>query len=222
MYVKDYMHTDVITVTKDILLGDAQRIMSEHNVRRLPVVEKDKLIGLVTQDRIRETTKHPGIHMDTLRFLSYLSQMRVEDVMVTDVITVTPDTMVEEAMVIGQRHRVGTLPVVESGKLVGIVTTTDLYKLATEALGFGKPGVRLRIHTCREHPIAELINIMVSKGAAIESLIHVTSPGTGKEDCIIHLDTEDAGEIVSELMMRGYWVEARTPAVSSFAEVYAS
>ena len=222
MYVKDYMHTEVITVTKGMLLSDAQKIMSEHNIHRLPVVEKHKLIGLVTQDRIRETTKHPGLHVDMLQFLWCLSKMRVEDVMVTDVITVTPDMTVEEAMVIGQKHRVGTLPVVENGKLVGILTTTDLYKLATQALGFGKPGARLHIHACRERPITELINVIVSKGVAIESLVHVMSPATGKEDCIVHLDTEDASEIMVELMMRGYQVGARTFAASAFTESFAS
>jgi acetoin utilization protein AcuB len=219
MYVKEYMHTDVITVTKDTLLGDAQKIMSEHNIHRLPVVEEHKLIGLVTQDRIRETTKHPGLHVDTLQFLRCLSIMRVEDVMVTDVITVTPDMTVEEAMVIGQKHRVGTLPVVENGKLVGIVTTTDLYKLAAQILGFGTPGVRLHVFGTKARPIGEVTGIIASRRVEILSLVRITPPGTGRYDSIIHLNTDDASNIVTELMRRGYGVDVRPPVSEAQSEV---
>lgn len=221
MYIREYMHTDVITVAKEAPLGEAQKIMSDHKIRRLPVVDKHKLVGLVTQDRIRETTKHPGIHVEPLAFLALLSRMKVKDVMVTDVITVTPDTTVEEAAAMAQRHRIGTLPVVENEKLVGICTTTDLYRIASEALGFGKGGVRLHIHSCRQHPITELVNVIVSKGVAIESLVHVTPPSTGQEDCIVRLDTEDASEIMTELMIRGYWVDARVAPAGSLAEAFA-
>ena len=219
MYVKEYMHTDVITVTKDMLLGDAQKIMSDHKIRRLPVVDKHRLVGLVTQDRIRETIKHPGIHIEPLAFLGLLSKMRVEDVMVTDVITVTPDMTVEEALVIGQKHRVGTLPVVEKGKLVGILTTTDLYKLTAQVLGFGAPGVRLHVFGTKARPIGEVTGIIASQRVEILSLVRITPPGTGRYDSIIHLNTDDASNIVTELMRRGYGVDVRPPVSEVQSEV---
>lgn len=218
MYVREYMNTDVITVTKEASLGEAYKIMDQYKIRRLPVVDKHKLIGLITYDRIRETTKHPGIHMDSFEFLGVLSKLKVKDVMVTEVITVTPNTTVEEAVAIGQKHRIGVLPVVDNDRLVGICTTTDMYKLASQALGFGDPGVRIHVFGCRERPIAEVLNIIIAKKVPILSLVHVTPPGTGRKDCIIHLDTDDASSVVAELMMRGYGVEVRAPAAASYKE----
>jgi len=60
MYVKEYMSTNVITCTPDTLVLDAQKLMDMHNIRRLPVVDKGKLIGIITQDRIREVSPSPA------------------------------------------------------------------------------------------------------------------------------------------------------------------
>ena len=223
MYIREYMHTKVITATKNMQLSEAQELMAKHNIRRLPVVEKkDKLLGLVTQDRIRETMKHPGLNIEPFEFLATVAKLKVKDVMVTDVVTVTPDTTVEEAVGIGQKHRVGTLPVVENGKLVGIVTTTDLYRLASEILGFGKPGVRLHVYGTKARPIGEVTSIIASKGVEILSLVRVTPPATGRYDSVIHLDTEDASSIIAELMARGYGVDQRVSVASRGSSVTAS
>jgi acetoin utilization protein AcuB len=219
MYIREYMHTDVITVSGDTLLSDAQKLMAKHKIRRLPVVDKDKrLVGLLTEDRIRETTKHPGMHVNIFEFLVLLSKLKVKDVMVTEVVTVTPDTTVEEAVAIGQRYQVGTLPVVEGDQLVGITTTTDLYRITVQALGFGKPGVRLHIFGTGTRPIGEITNIIASKGIGIRSLFHLTQTASGRDDCIIHLDTKDATAIANELKSRGYGVEVRPSISPAYAE----
>ena len=63
MHVKDFMQTDVITTGSDTLLSAAQKIMTENKIRRLPIVDGGKLVGLLTQDRITQTIKHPGIQI---------------------------------------------------------------------------------------------------------------------------------------------------------------
>lgn len=210
MYIGEYMHTNVITVGKHILLSDAQRIMSDNKIRRLPVVDrKYELIGLVTQDRMRETIKHPGIHIKILDFIALLSKLKVEDVMVTDVITVTPDTTIEEAVALGQQHRIGTLPVVEGKKLVGICTTTDLYEITAQILGFGKPGARVRVFNAEELPITEIAAIIAERNVRVLSMVHATPPGIHRSDCILHLDIDDASEIVNDFWKRGYDAEER-------------
>ena len=145
MYIREYMKSPVITVTSDTLTQDAQKIMQEHDIRRLPVVDKGKLVGLVTQDRIREAGPSPATSLSVWELNYLLSKMKVKDIMVKNVITINPDTTVEETCVVGQKHNIGTLPVVDNGKLVGIVTTTDLYRIITQILGFGKKGTRLHI-----------------------------------------------------------------------------
>ena len=135
MNVRDYMKSPVFTVTPDTLIDNALEMMREKHVRRLPVVENGKLVGLVTRNIIREATPSSPTPL-TLWGLHYqLSRMKVRDVMITDVIVVHPDDTIKEALALSEKHRIGTLPVVdENGNLVGILTSTDLVHVVAKLL----------------------------------------------------------------------------------------
>lgn len=213
MYMKEYMHTNVITVDSDTLINDAEKLMREHKMRRLPVVDKGKLVGIVTRDKIREATTTPSTSLSVWELNYLLSKMKVKDLMEKRLYTVTPDTTVEQAVSEAQKRGFGTILVVDKGKpdkLVGIATTTDLYRVATAVLGFGQAGVRLHIFDWGKKGSAkEAIDIINKSGANILSMFCVTPPGIGREDCIIHLDKKDATQLVNELKSKGYEVEAR-------------
>jgi len=135
MNVRDYMKSPVFTVTPDTLIDNAMDTMREKHVRRLPVVENGKLVGLVTRDTIREATPSTPTPL-TLWGLHYqLSCMKVRDVMITDVIVVHPDDTIKEVLAISEKHRIGTFPVVDAnGNLVGILTNTDLLHIMAKLL----------------------------------------------------------------------------------------
>ena len=94
MYTREYMVTPVITVTPDTLIDDALRTMHQHHIRRLVVVDKGKLIGMVTRHRLREATPSAPVPLSIWGAHYHLSKMQVRDVMITDVITVMPDATV--------------------------------------------------------------------------------------------------------------------------------
>jgi acetoin utilization protein AcuB len=125
--VRDYMKSPVFTVTPDTLIDNALGTMHEKHVRRLPVVQNGKLVGLVTRNIIAEAVP-PSPAPLTLWGIHYeLSRMKVRDVMMTDVIVVHPDDTIKEVVGLSEKHEIGTFPVVdEDGKLVGILTNTDL------------------------------------------------------------------------------------------------
>jgi acetoin utilization protein AcuB len=125
--VRDYMKSPVFTVTPDTLIDNALGTMHEKHVRRLPVVQNGKLVGLVTRNIIAEAIP-PSPAPLTLWGIHYeLSRMKVRDVMMTDVIVVHPDDTIKEVVGLSEKHEIGTFPVVdEDGKLVGILTNTDL------------------------------------------------------------------------------------------------
>jgi len=135
MNVRDCMKSPVITVTPDTLINNAIETMREKHVRRLPVVENGKLVGLVTRNIIREATPSSPTPL-TLWGLHYqLSRMKVRDVMITDVIVVHPDDTIKEVFALIGKHRIGTFPVVDdNGNLVGILTNTDLLHVVTKLL----------------------------------------------------------------------------------------
>jgi len=135
MNVRDCMKSPVFTVTPDTLIDNAIETMRQKHVRRLPVVENGKLVGLVTRNLILEATPSPPTAL-TLWGLHYqLSCMKVRDVMITDVIAVHPDETIKEVVAISEKHRIGTFPVVDAnGNLVGILTNTDLLHILAKLL----------------------------------------------------------------------------------------
>lgn len=214
MYVREYMNTNVITVSSDTQIHDAEKIMRDNKIRRLPVVDKGKLVGIITRDKLREVAPSPATSLSIWELNYLLAQMRVKDAMEKKLFTVTPDTLVEQAVSEAQQRGIGTVLVVDKdkpNKLVGIVTTTDLYKITTQILGFGQSGARLHIFECCKagQALEEVTGIINKQGVRILSMFHVTPPGIGREDCIIHLDTEDASQILGELRSKGYEVEER-------------
>jgi len=117
-------------VTSDTLVHDAEKIMRDNNIQRLPVVDKGKLVGIITRDRIREVASSPATSLSIWELNYLIAKMKVKDVMVQGLYTVTPNDTVEAAVGGAQQREVGSLLVVNKDKrdkLVGIATTTDLY-----------------------------------------------------------------------------------------------
>lgn len=210
MYVREYMNPNVITVASDTLVHDAQKLMKDHGIRRLPVVDNGRLVGLVTQDRLREVAPSPATSLSVWELNYLLAKMKVKEVMVKDVVTIGPDATLEEAARLGQEKQIGTLPVVQDGKLVGIITTTDLFKVLTQVMRFGQPGARIHIHHCAKgEPVNRALEVIIKHGAGITALFGVTPPGHGEEDTIIHLDTSNVYAIMEELRTLDCEVEVR-------------
>jgi len=215
MYIREYMVTPVITVTPDTLVDDALRTMYQHHIRRLPVVDEGKLVGLVTRNGLREAAPPSSATPLSIWGTHYqLSKLKVRDVMITDVITVTPDNTIEEAATLVEKHKIGTLPVIDESKnLVGIITSTDLLHLMAQVLGFGQKGVRLHIFGCsssaKEACHRRIIEVLSKHPVEILSAFPVKLTDTGQEDFIVHLDTEDAEPIADELKKLGLEVEVR-------------
>jgi len=214
MYVREYMVTPVITATPDTLIDDALRTMHQDNIRRLPIVDRGKLVGLVTRQGLREVTPSSAVPLSIWGTHYQLSKLKVRDAMITDVVTVTPDTTIEEATVLVQQHKIGTLPVVdEKGILAGIITSTDLLRLLAQVLGFGKKGVRLHISGHSGGTVVvhhrQVMEVLSKHSVEILSAFPIKLTDTEREDFIVHLDTEDAGTIVDNLKKLGFEVEVR-------------
>jgi len=203
------MTSPVITVAADTLVQDAEKMLREHRIRRLPVVDRGKLVGIVTLAKLREVAPSPATSLSMWELNYLLAKMQVKDVMQSSVVTVTPDTTIEAAATMGQERGIGTLPVVEDDRVVGVITTTDLYRILTDILGFGAAGARLRIHTqAVVAPQGQITEIIAKHGATIVSMFHTAPrPTATKKDLVIHLDVTDAGRIVDDLTAKGYEVD---------------
>ena len=123
--VRSWMTEKIITITPQTTLPEAQQIMFEHKIRRLPVVKSDQLVGIVTLGDIREAKPSDASTLCVYELNYLMDRLTAKDFMTPNPITITPDAPIGEAARIMVEHRVGALPVVDQGKLVGIITETD-------------------------------------------------------------------------------------------------
>jgi len=211
MYIRNIMTTNVVTIPSSTSVAEARRIMEAHGFGRLPVVDKGKLVGMVTRRRLDQVSPSKATSL-TMWELSYLlSKTTVKEIMVRDVLTITPDTTVEESVALAQSHKVGALVVVEGGKVVGISTTTDLfYKMVNPLLGIGEPGNRIEIIGGGEGKALEDIISLINKlGLRIVTLHVITPPGATKKKAVIHVDSENVSQLITDLKSQGYEVNVR-------------
>jgi acetoin utilization protein AcuB len=133
-----------ITVSEDTSIDKALKLMRDEKVRRLPVLDKHgKLVGIVSEKDLLYASPSPATSLSIYEIPYLLSKIRMHSIMTKDVITVTEDTPLEEAARIMADSKIGGLPVMRDGKLVGIITETDMFKLFLELMGAREEGVRL-------------------------------------------------------------------------------
>ncbi|MGA2318803.1 MAG: CBS domain-containing protein [Thermodesulfobacteriota bacterium] len=185
MRIRDMMTKNPVTVDSETLVMDAQKIMKENNVRRLPVVDKGKLLGIVTKHDILEASPSPATSLSVHELNYLLSKMKVKEIMKKNPVTLTPDTPFEEALKIGQEKKIGSFPVVENGKLVGIATESDIVRFLTRALGVREEGSRITIEGLggKLGDLEKIISIVNQHNTIVLSMISL--PRTEKKEWMI-------------------------------------
>jgi acetoin utilization protein AcuB len=217
MYISDVMTSNVVTIPSSSSIADAKRIMTAHRIERLPVVDKGKLVGIVTARRLEQVSPSKATSLTVWELSYLLEKTTVKEIMEKNVVTVSPDMTVEEAVSLAQTNRVGSLVVLEDGIVVGIITTNDFfYKILNPILGVVRggaplPGTRIEITGGGEgKAMEEVISTTNKLGLKILS-VHSMSPveGTVRKDLYIHMEKEDVSQLVSELESKGYTVKLR-------------
>lgn len=142
MAVKDFMTTDVVCISPTTTVAKAADLMREKGLRRLPVVEKDKLIGLITATTMAEAMPSKATSLSIYEMNYLLNKTIVRDIMIKQVVTVSGYQQLEDAIYLMMKHKIGVLPVVEQGAVKGIITDRDIFKAFLEVSGYGKEGIR--------------------------------------------------------------------------------
>ncbi len=146
MLVKERMSRHPITIRPETSLHDALRIMREEKVRRLPVLNRDnELIGIVLERDLLYASPSPATSLSVYELNYLMSKITIESLMTRDVITIAEDCPLEEAARIMTDNQIGGLPVMRDGRLVGMITESDLFKVFLELLGAREWGLRVTI-----------------------------------------------------------------------------
>jgi acetoin utilization protein AcuB len=126
MKIKDLMTQHVISVGPKLPIPEAQKRMKEGGFRRLPVLQDDELIGIVTDRDIREAMPSDATSLSIWEIHYLIPKILVKEIMTKNPVTVSQDSSVESAARLMLEHKIGGLPVMLGGKLVGMITVTDV------------------------------------------------------------------------------------------------
>jgi len=209
MLVRDIMTKNVITITSDTYVLDAERIMDQNRIGRLPVVDDGKLVGIVTRNDVLKASPTSTTPTNQRHLFYLMSKLTVKEIMKTKILKISPDTPIEKAIAVAQKNKVGSLPVVEEDKVVGILTTNDVfYKILNPLFGIGQKGSRIVIHGAgKVDMMQEILEFIRKTGLGVKT--YWIPPSDDRQDLFLHINIEDATQIIEELRGRGYSVEKR-------------
>jgi acetoin utilization protein AcuB len=200
------MNMNVVSVDEKTLIDDARKIMEAHKIRRLPVMKKDKLVGLVTKHMLLEAAPSPATSLSIHEIHYLLAKMTVKEIMVKNPFTISPDMPAEEALQLGQEKGYGAFPVVENNRLVGMVTESDIVRMMTRVLGVKEKGKRIDIRASNEFGNMKKIMEILDKHKTVLLSMMTLPPEEWEKDWLVmlRLKGEDAGPIAMELGSSGF------------------
>lgn len=198
MFVGRRMKRDLVTVPPGASLSEAARLLKANRIHHLPVVEEGRLLGIVTDTDLRNATLRgaAGEEVGVPR--------AVGEIMTRDVVTLSPEDTIDDAMLILSRQRLGALPVVDGVRLVGIVAKTDVLSALIDTLDIEGVGVRLEVILPRD--MGEVTRLSAALGelpAEVRSLV-LAPHGTEQYAAFVRVATIDASGVRDRLRGKGF------------------
>ena len=146
MFVKDRMTPDPITGHPEMSATEAQELMINKGFRHLPILDENgTLVGLITKGSLAASLPTDTTNLSRFEISYVLAKIKARSIMVENLVTATPDTPIEIAARMMADHLIGCLPVIEDGKLVGIITDRDLFFIMVSLLGARSEGIRVTV-----------------------------------------------------------------------------
>lgn len=209
MLVKEQMTPDPFTVALGTSVPDALRLMRERKVRRLPVVDASgKLVGIVSEKDLLYASASPATSLNVWELNALLSRLIVDKFMARKVITVSEETPLEEAARIMADSKIGGLPVMRGGTMVGIITETDVFRTLLELLGGRRKGVRVTVTVAGgKGTFAKVVNAVAAAGGDIVGLGCAELKSSGAERWQLTLKVQDLKKADLEAAIRPATIE---------------
>ena len=209
MAVKDFMTRKVVYVSPDTTVAHTADMMREQGFRRLPVIENDRLVGVVTERTMAEASPSKVTSLSIYEMNYLLNKTKIRDIMARDVVTVSPYASLEDAVYAMMKNQVGILPVVEAGQVFGVITEKDVFKAFLEVSGYGEEGIRVII-TADDTvgTLAKIVDTISADNLNIKRTV-VATRRSGKVAIEIQIDGKaDVTDLREKLIKQGIQVDA--------------
>ncbi len=213
MLVEKRMKRDPVTVSPEDSFRHAMTLIRQKGIRHLPVVEEGRLVGILTDRDIRQASPSPATSLEIHELHYLLEKVKIREIMTRKVHTVTPETPIEEAARLMLTHRIGGLPVLAAGRLVGIITETDILTAFVDVMGIQQEQARLEL-VLEDRPggFLEVCRIMQEQGGEIVSVVTATATHRGEEAKVLvfRLEGAEVDALVKSLEAGGHTVLSAT------------
>lgn len=208
MYIKDYMSTNLITITPETSVVKASDLLKQHDINRLPVLENGQLVGLITKEVISKNSPSGATSLSAHEVNYLLEKTTAKDIMVKKVMTIGPNNMVEEAASIMRANNIGVLVVTEGSQLVGIITDKDIFKAFVDVSGYDTPGSSLVVELVgdRKGVIEEVGDALVETDVNLTHMIVYHHENSIR--LVLHVSTTETDELEAAIKARGYEVKS--------------
>jgi acetoin utilization protein AcuB len=212
IYYKGFMREKIqknpVTINPEASFYEARNLIHEKGIRHLPVVDKkNSLVGIVTDRDIREASPSDATLLSVQELNYLLGKLKVSSFMTpkAKLITITPDTLIEEAVQLMHDNKIGCLPVVEAGKLYGIFTETDALDHLVDIFGFKQKGTRLTV-ALEDKPgsLLGVLEVFKKHNLSVISIVTPSFQVEGKRIAAIRIKTEKYKDVVTDLEKAGY------------------
>jgi len=207
MFVRNRMSKDPVNVTPETSIDDALALLKVHKIRRLPVEESGKLVGIVTDKDLMRVMPSDATTLSKFEINDLLAKIKIRDIMAKSVISVNEGAPIEEAALLMSRNHISGLPVISNdGAIVGVITETDIFDAFVDIMDLEEGKVRLTLEVDDKIGVVkDIATIFTETGNNIDSF--VTCPKTGgKYDIIIRGNFEDVDVLTTKLTEHGYTV----------------
>ncbi len=205
MLLEQIMKRNIITIQPDDTLSTALQTINEHRIRHLPVIKDQMLVGIVSDRDLRDVCPSRLVNEDQDQLLQ---NTLIRDIMHKNVITAHPLDFVEDAASVFYEFRIGCLPIIQKGKLVGIVTESDVLRTLVELMGVNKPSSHIEV-TIFDKPgmLAEVSDIIRGLNVNITSVYMTPVEEDGTRGLVFRIQTMDPRRIYLEIEKAGYKVK---------------
>ncbi|NOZ73517.1 MAG: CBS domain-containing protein [Chloroflexi bacterium] len=178
MKVREAMTPNPITVTADTPLPKIVDLMREHRVRRVPVVDGDRLIGIISDHDVMATMPSPATTLSRWEMNTLLEKVRAKEIMTSPVYVAAPECPIEEVARMMLQRKFGAMPVLDDDdKLVGIVTESDIFRMFVDMLSGEEPGLRFELRVERHRGVlSNLAAIVNDNGGGIIAIATLNEP----------------------------------------------
>ncbi len=173
MLISSWMTRDVITVTPETSVNKANKLMQDHDIRRLPVLDTQRnVVGIVSDRDVKAALPSKATTLEVHELQYLLSELKVKEIMTVKPVCVSPGDTVEKVAMLMEEKGFGGLPVTEDDKLVGIITDHDIFKVLINITGARQGGTVLAFEVPDERGnMRDMFDTLRSHEASIISIL---------------------------------------------------